>query len=179
MKLLVVRHGHDLPGANGDSALSLRGRKQAAKTAERIVDMGISKVDVAYSSPSRRAVETLSEIADLIPTNISNDADELQPGATTDSLASLVWRHWQEEPDVLLLVGHEPQLSNTVLRWCGLPENSSSRDTAPWVLTRGEGMLLSPSFQDARIQLSSSLVTFLGHQRSLPRSSSSTRAGVF
>jgi len=180
MKLLLVRHGHDLPGNNGDSALSWQGKKQAAQTAQRMLDMGIRDIDAAYCSPARRAVETLSEITGIVSVNHQHCADELQPGQDPESLVSLVWRHWRDEPGVILFVGHEPQLSNAVLRWCGLPENAERGcDTPPWVLGRGEGMLLSPSFNGAEIQLSSSLVSILGRQRAFPGSRAPTRAGVF
>jgi phosphohistidine phosphatase SixA len=180
MKLILVRHGHDMPGPNGDSCLSWQGKQQARDAAQRIRDAGVERIDVARFSPSRRATETFDEIATLIPIADSNTTTDLQPGSSVESLESLIWHCWSDEPVTFLCVGHEPQLSNAVLRWCGLPDNEESAgDRPPWILARGEGLLLRPQFERDLVRLDSEYMQFLGRTRPLPALTPRTRAGVF
>ena len=181
MKLILARHGHDMACANGSNALSWQGKKQARDLAEKVVSMGVSRVDAACSSTSQRCVQTLDEIEACVSIKMRSTANELTEGRASEDLELLVWRLWEDQQSTLLIVGHEPQISNSVLRWSGLPENGDQDlDQPPWTLARGEGLLVRPQYDEqSNIVLGAGLITFLGRTRQLPRSNLSTRAGVF
>jgi phosphohistidine phosphatase SixA len=180
MKLILVRHGHDMQGSDGESCLSWQGQKQARDLADKLRAAGIDAIDVARCSPSRRTRETLQQLASAIRIGDQDTALELAPDRDVAALNTLVWRRWSDEPQCLLFVGHEPQLSNSVLRWCGLPENDpSNTQSPPWILARGEALILRPSFERTQIRLDSSCLTFVGRDRPLPIPQPTTRAGAF
>lgn len=180
MKLVLVRHGHDMQGADGDTCLSWQGQKQARDLADKLKAAEIASIDVARCSPSRRTRETLDCIAATIQIGDLDTAHELAPDRDASALNTLIWRRWSDEPQTLLFVAHEPQLSNAVLRWCGLPENDPhNKKSPPWILARGEALILRPTFDRTQIRLSSSCITFVGRDRPLPQPMTTARAGAF
>lgn len=73
-KLILVRHGESTWNAKGlwtgiiDVPLSERGKEEARQAAEAIKDLSI---DATFTSPLKRARETLSEMAKILP-NLHN-----------------------------------------------------------------------------------------------------------
>lgn len=73
-KLILVRHGESTWNAKGlwtglvDVSLSERGKEEARQAAEAIKDLPI---DATFTSPLKRAKETLSEMAKILP-NLHN-----------------------------------------------------------------------------------------------------------
>jgi broad specificity phosphatase PhoE len=65
-KLIIVRHGapyEDHPSEPGDPPLTIEGRQQAVRLAERLVAEGIDRI---VSSPQCRAYETAQPLADRL-----------------------------------------------------------------------------------------------------------------
>ncbi|HUK39210.1 MAG TPA: phosphohistidine phosphatase SixA [Methanomicrobiales archaeon] len=122
MDVLILRHGkaekRGFEGkADGDRLLTPKGAKEIRGVAKWMVRAGISP-EVIATSPLSRARET----AEIVAEGISYGGevvlwDELgpgpDPGAVAERLAGL--------PDVslVLLVGHEPQLSGLAARLAG------------------------------------------------------------
>lgn len=120
--LLLLRHGiaeerrPDL--ADGDRALTARGRERTRQVVERLVALGLT-ADQLLSSPLLRARQT-ADIA--VAAGWAPDltlAAELAPGG--DALSRLP--RWCEAcgGDSLALVGHEPDLSGLAATLVGAP----------------------------------------------------------
>lgn len=180
MKLIMVRHAHDIQGGGVESELSWQGRRQARETAEKLVALGFQSIDVALSSPAKRASQTLDEMASILSLEKPGVATELQPSSDVSALEHLLWSFSPRKPDTVILVGHEPQLSNAILQWCGLPDNDQrDDDRPPWILSRGEAVSVCPDLIGSSIHLHSELIQMLGRQRPLPNKTTLPRAGVF
>ena len=116
MNLYLLRHAIALPadessaGADRDRPLSPKGVKRMRKAAKGIHRLGIS-FDALLASPLARARQT----ADLVAGAMDNAAEveELSSLAPESSLEQLIvdLQRYQDRGD-LLLVGHEPSLSN-------------------------------------------------------------------
>jgi phosphohistidine phosphatase len=121
--LLLLRHGlaeeRQAGRSDAERALSDRGRQRTRAVLEQLVARGLV-ADRLLSSPLRRAHQT-AEIAvhcGLAPA--LELAPELRPGG--DLAAGLsVWLAAPEPPRRLLLVGHEPDLSQLAARLIGAP----------------------------------------------------------
>ena len=116
MNLYLMRHGIALPGndpavtKDADRPLSPKGIKRTRKIAEGIRRLDLS-FDVLLTSPLARARQT----ADLVAAALGAEArieeiSELAPESTVEHLLVGLTRY-QDRGD-LLLVGHEPLLSN-------------------------------------------------------------------
>ena len=119
MELFLLRHGlaveRGTPGfANdADRPLTPQGRRQLRKIAAAMRRMELS-FDAILSSPFLRARQTAEIVAkELKLKNRLTFADELQPGGNAkkliEKLATL-----KPPPENILLVGHEPDLSNMI-----------------------------------------------------------------
>jgi broad specificity phosphatase PhoE len=80
--LIIVRHGaphEDHPSEPGDPPLTVGGREQANRLADRLADEGIDRI---VSSPQRRARETAQPLADRLglPVNILDGLAEVDRG---------------------------------------------------------------------------------------------------
>jgi len=122
-RLLLLRHGlaeERQPGcSDAERALSERGRQRTRAVLEQLVARGLA-ADRLLSSPLRRAHQT-AEIAvhcGLAPA--LELAPQLQPGGDLDA-GLRVWLAAPEPPRRLLLVGHEPDLSQLAARLIGAP----------------------------------------------------------
>lgn len=180
MKLILVRHGHDLPDANGDSSLSVQGRAALKKTAQALHDLGVVSIDMALTSPARRARQSLDTLAQVMSFHDTQVVDELVEGASADHLENVVRQYPFHSSTTLLVVGHEPQLSNAVLRWGDLPENDPADGTRPaWVLKRGDGMIVRPVQDGQRMIIHTFPTALNGRDMMMPRHEPMRRAGVF
>ena len=119
MELFLLRHGLAVErGTAGivndaDRPLTPHGRRQLHKIAAAMWQMKLS-FDVILSSPLLRARQTAELVAkELKLKKRPAFADELQPGGNAkiliQSLAAL-----KPPPENVLLVGHEPDLSNLI-----------------------------------------------------------------
>lgn len=116
--LIFWRHAEaeDAPGsAQGDAddmarELTRQGRRDAALMAGWIKSH-VPKPWAVVSSPAQRALRTAQQLNDYPELD-----DRLRPGAAVDGLLELVREHPRER-GALVLVGHQPQLGQGVLRW--------------------------------------------------------------
>ena len=123
MNLYLMRHGIALPaddpstGADGERPLSPKGIKRTRKIAKGMRRLGLA-FDALLTSPLARARQT----ADLVAAALSAEAlveeiSGLSPESTVEHLLFGLTRY-QDRGD-LLLVGHEPLLSNTASHLLG------------------------------------------------------------
>jgi phosphohistidine phosphatase len=123
VNLLVMRHGpaedHSSSGADGDRALTPKGRDRVYAVAKALVDAKEAPSHIV-TSPLVRAVQT-AEIVALV-TGLGERGGtvdvrrEIAPGGNT---AHLVHKLASEGIDGVLLVGHEPDLSALIVSLVG------------------------------------------------------------
>ena len=181
MRIILLRHGPDLRSDCGESTLSWQGREKVAQTARQLQELSLTKIDVAFFSSARRAAETLEVVAGYLNIDRSIPTPRLLPSASPLEIDTLLNSSLVTKEDrVCLIVGHEPQISDRVLRWCGLPDNSE-RDpsVSPWTLSRGECLILSASRSNGELQIDRRYIQFVGRNRSLPIQQQLKKAGVF
>jgi phosphohistidine phosphatase len=116
VKLYVMRHGpaedHAASGVDGHRALTESGRERVRAVARLLVEVGEEPVNLV-TSPLVRAVQTAEIVA--IVTKLSERGgtvavlSDLAPGGDA---AALAWRLASEGKKRVMLVGHEPDLSN-------------------------------------------------------------------
>ncbi|MBI3877907.1 MAG: phosphohistidine phosphatase SixA [Verrucomicrobia bacterium] len=121
MKLYFLRHATALDGVDdARRPLSDTGRKQVRKLARFLKRSGIV-FDAAYTSPLVRARQTAEIVVDIV-----NESTPLQLAATDALLNDIPadefdrWLAALPEAGDVLLVGHEPSLSQRVRRMLGV-----------------------------------------------------------
>jgi phosphohistidine phosphatase len=112
MRLLLLRHGDAEPGDGDDDArrLTPKGERQAVAAGEALVVLGIG-LDACLSSSRVRAAETARLVCG--PTGIDFELTDELRGGRIDAPALAAGR------GAVLLVGHEPDLSDEVARLTG------------------------------------------------------------
>jgi phosphohistidine phosphatase len=123
MKLYVMRHGpaedHAESGLDGDRALTAAGRERTRAVAKALLD-GDEMPLLVLTSPLVRAVQTAEIVA--VTTELSDRSGtvatsrELAPGGDGATLARSLARADKRR---VMLVGHEPDLSELVARLLG------------------------------------------------------------
>ena len=119
MHLFILRHGiavdRSEPGFADDTKrpLTPKGRRQLRQVAASIRAMKL-RFDVIFSSPLVRARQT----AELVAAELHLEkrlilADELKPGVRPQRLIQKI-KVLKPSPENLLLVGHEPDLSELI-----------------------------------------------------------------
>lgn len=117
MNLVIVRH--DIaeerdPGASAQAdakrPLTREGRKRAGRAARGVAAL-LEKADLVASSPLVRALETARPIADELGLELQQ-VDALAPGARPAAVAE--WLRTLGKVDTVVVVGHEPNLSELV-----------------------------------------------------------------
>jgi phosphohistidine phosphatase len=123
MELFILRHGEAgkrSASGNKDFArpLTVTGQKEVADIAASLKDLGI-KFDLITTSPLKRAHQTAAIVAKKLRNEkIMEDWDELKPeGKSLDlyrKLSSSPQLKKQQQQSSVLVVGHEPYLSNMI-----------------------------------------------------------------
>jgi phosphohistidine phosphatase len=128
-ELYIMRHGLAAGVAVGgitDDAkrpLTSEGKKKMHEIARGLVRLGID-VDWIVSSPLVRAVETAGIVCDSLTSKVPMDISEsLSPGAPAEALISFLAR--QPNRRRVLVVGHEPDLSELAARLVGAGRNAN------------------------------------------------------
>lgn len=116
MQLYFVRHGlADWPDwdpeHDDERPLSERGRKRFRASVVRLREMGLMPAAI-LTSPLVRARETAAILAEGLDGPMPILEPLLQPGFDYVALTALLMR-WSDAPH-LILVGHEPDLSQTI-----------------------------------------------------------------
>lgn len=122
MRCFFLRHGlaaepQDWQGSDFDRPLTETGRKRMAREGETIARLGLD-LDVIVTSPLVRARETATILAKALKLQdrVIED-DRLGPGFDLARLQSVLHDH--PKASAILLVGHEPGMSETVGRLTG------------------------------------------------------------
>lgn len=115
MNIYLLRHGIAVSAEqspnNGDRRLTAKGNKRMRKGARGIRRLGL-EFDVILTSPLARARETADVVAEALGLQPQLAViDALQPGNSVDDLLSSLSEYKNRQH--LLLVGHEPLLSET------------------------------------------------------------------
>lgn len=123
LELYLVRHAHagDPARWSGDDAarpLSGKGRRQAARLGELLAAAGL-RPDAIVSSPKVRARETAELVAGRLGDRVAVRLDpRVAAGFDLASLAAIVDE--QGRPPRLVVVGHDPDLSDLVATLVGV-----------------------------------------------------------
>lgn len=119
MNLFILRHGLAVePGTAGyakdsERPLISKGKRKLWKIAQAIESMEIS-FDWIVSSPYLRARQTAEIIAEALDLRKKVECSEtLTPAGSAKKLIELL-NHREPTPDDVLLVGHEPYLSDLI-----------------------------------------------------------------
>jgi len=127
MKVLyLVRHGQsswdDVKLADRDRPLTDKGKNDAAKVGKRLAESEVS-VDVILASPAKRALATAEAIARRLDFKRKDIVqDERLCSGQVDDLLQLIQEVGGDHKRVML-VGHNPLLSELVLRLSGKDTN--------------------------------------------------------
>ena len=110
----ILRHGEAVPhgsrASDDDRELTPRGERQAEAAGAALARLGV-EVAACYTSPKVRARDTARLCCRSLGVEPETVA-ALRSDFGTEDLSDLVLRHDEQEP--ILLVGHEPDLSQVV-----------------------------------------------------------------
>jgi len=113
MRLYFLRHGEaDWPNWNkpdDERPLTERGKKEMKKVAAFLARLDLS-LDHIVTSPLPRAKQTAEPVAKCFELELSQD-ELLEPGFGSAELKKLVKKYPGES---LMVVGHEPDFTNTI-----------------------------------------------------------------
>ena len=118
MDLFILRHGIAVEhGAHGfkepDRPLTAKGERKLWQAAEAMEALKLS-FDLILSSPYTRARQTAEIIAEAFNARKKLEfSDSLIPGGNMKDLVGFI-NHYHPTPDSVLLVGHEPYLSELI-----------------------------------------------------------------
>ncbi|OFW41928.1 MAG: phosphohistidine phosphatase SixA [Acidobacteria bacterium RIFCSPLOWO2_12_FULL_60_22] len=122
-QIFFMRHGiavqRGVPLASDDDArpLTAKGKKRVEQVAAGLRKLGYEP-DWIVTSPLVRATETAEIVATCFPTRVPVDVcAALRPGGSSEDLFSFLTRHRDRRK--VLLVGHEPDLSELAARLIG------------------------------------------------------------
>ena len=115
--LYVVRHAKsswDNPGLNDfDRPLNDRGEKDAPRMGKRLKECDI-KPEIIYSSPAVRAFSTAQSIAQALDIPLTQIKTEKRLYHASEETLLDVLKHSAETADCVMLVGHNPGLTEFV-----------------------------------------------------------------
>lgn len=124
--LFLVRHGQsswdDVKLADRERPLTDKGKSDAAKMGRRLAESEVA-VDVIVSSPAQRALATAAAIARRLDFKRKDIVQDERPyTGQVDDLLQLIQEVGDDHKRVML-VGHNPLLSELVLRLSGKDTN--------------------------------------------------------
>ncbi len=124
MRLYFLRHADALPGADDAvRPLSKLGQRQSKAVADLLVNAGIV-FDAAYTSPLVRARET-AEIVLPVTNRDKRLILELTDALLNEERNFTGWLKQIPDGKNILLVGHNPSISNHISRLLKWPANST------------------------------------------------------
>lgn len=122
MKLYFLRHGvagnrREWQGDDFDRPLTTAGKARMRREAASIRRLGLG-LDAIVSSPLVRALQTAEIVADDLQLRAKLAVDErLAPGFSPELLTGILQAH--KKANALMLVGHEPDFSETIRQLIG------------------------------------------------------------
>jgi len=140
--LYLVRHAEAEPERTTDAErrLTEKGKRQAEKLGRFCLQQGLA-VDAIFSSPLVRAVQTAEPVAQALKTKV-HCSPELASGMTPGRLRAFL--EAQKDSGSLMIVGHEPDLSEGAADLLGHPAVR---------LELKKGSLLRLSFAEMKLEL--------------------------
>jgi phosphohistidine phosphatase len=115
-RVYLVRHGkaedYGPSGSDADRRLTPEGRAELAAITKNLKRID-EKIEVALTSPLRRAVETAEVMAEKLGIEVEVTT-ELEPPVSPPRLLARVRKRAEQR---LLLVGHQPGLGHAAARW--------------------------------------------------------------
>lgn len=117
-KVILFRHGIAEPHGvkpDADRELVPEGRKKVRQIARAMPEI-FPDADAIISSPLIRCAQTAAILAKAYALNVE-EANELEPATTAEVVVQFLTQRPEQR---LILVGHEPSLSATMLRLTGL-----------------------------------------------------------
>lgn len=128
MRVLLLRHAeassiftHDF-----DRSLTERGKLHTIQVAESFKEIDLENFEV-YVSPARRTIETWTLISESRGLNASFQPIESLYSADTSAYVQLIARNSNED---LVIVGHNPAVSEVAHTLCSIDINLSTGDWA-------------------------------------------------
>lgn len=127
-ELIIMRHGPaaergTASGEDSSRPLTPEGKAKVQQIARGFARLGF-EADWIVTSPLVRAVETAEIVADAFGPRVSMDlSDALKPGAAPETLIAYLARHLERRR--VLVVGHEPDLSQMAARLVGAGRNAN------------------------------------------------------
>lgn len=121
LELYLLRHAHagnasDWTGDDAKRPLSAKGRRQAERLGRYLAELRFEP-DSILSSPKLRALETARLVADSLGVAVVTD-ERLAGGVDLDALDAIVSGDGGRQ---VMLVGHDPDLSDVCGELIGLP----------------------------------------------------------
>lgn len=122
MDLILLRHGiaEDRAATDADRALTPEGAEKIARVSRGIRSMLKAGAKICiWTSPLRRALETAQIVSGCLNINKIEQVDALATGEDLKPLLS----GWiaKKSADVLIVVGHQPYLTELAARLTGVP----------------------------------------------------------
>lgn len=116
LTLLLVRHGIAVErdvftGADGDRPLTPKGERKTQQIAKRLLEVGI-EAELILSSPLLRARQTADILLEAGVASELMISDLLAPDGSFNAWLTWLGQWRQQHEGILLLVGHEPNLSH-------------------------------------------------------------------
>ena len=141
VQVWLLRHGEAVPhGSRPDfqRELTEKGADQARAAGAALARMGV-RFDAVYASPKVRARDTARLAAEALGSEVV-EADPIAGGFDRDDLRELLAAHGDSER--VLVVGHEPDLSQLVHDLCGGRVDFKKGGLAALKVERRAGTLL-------------------------------------
>ena len=118
MRILFVRHAEakessDYEGPDLERPLTGKGRR-TMKLVARSLAHRFDRPDRILCSKAERARATAEMISEAYGGIEVEERSDLNPGATPAAWQRVVGEGWKKEEALLVLVGHEPDLSNAI-----------------------------------------------------------------
>ena len=155
MKIIVMRHGDAVLGADDDAARALteRGRQQSLAMSQWLVAQ-LPRIDRVVVSPYLRAQQTWQTISSVLPHGVVETLDELVPHGHADRVSDYL-RALEGEVESVLVVSHLPLVGYLVAELCPgvTPPMFATSAMAAVELESGLGRLLwqqSPHLLDTK-----------------------------
>ena len=155
MKIIVMRHGDAVLGADDDAARALteRGRQQSLAMSQWLVAQ-LPRIDRVVVSPYLRAQQTWQTISSVLPHGVLETLDELVPHGHADRVSDYL-RALEGEVQSVLVVSHLPLVGYLVAELCPgvMPPMFATSAMAAVELESGRGRLVwqhSPHLLDTK-----------------------------
>ena len=144
MRIIVMRHGDAVLGADDDAARALteRGRQQSLAMSQWLVPQ-VAKIERVVVSPYLRAQQTWQTISSVLPCAEVEILDDLVPHGHADHVGDYL-RALESEVSTLLVVSHLPLVGYLVAELCPgvTPPMFATSAMVAIELEKGHGHLL-------------------------------------